>query len=131
MRTGYSLPPDMATFFRECDGASLFGGRFEIPDPDGIVRVRVAIAGEDSDEICPASWFVICDVRDGNYVAIDFESRKGDTVEIIDCFHETIGAEGESAVIARSFTEFLSRLLSAGGGEYWLAETFEAYGYRP
>jgi hypothetical protein len=61
-------------------------------------------------------------VQDGNYVAIDLPAKPNGEVWLIDCFHETIGLEGYSTVIALSFSEFLERALASRGEQYWLAE---------
>jgi hypothetical protein len=59
-------------------------------------------------------------VQDGNYVAIDLPAKPNGEVWLIDCFHETIGLEDYSTVIALSFSEFLERALASKGEQYWL-----------
>ena len=118
------LPSDLARFYREVgDGAVL-----EFED----CEFRLAGIGDfRTPEFLPdglgVSWIEICDVGDGNCVAIDMETVDDAQCNVIDVFHETAGQPGESNVIARSFSEFLDRLLSARGS-YWLDPEFSGYG---
>lgn len=59
----------------------------------------------------PPSWMTVGDINDGNYVALDLASGAGVERNYILCDHEVFGRPGESPVIARTFTEFLDRLL--------------------
>jgi len=69
-------------------------------------------------------WLVLVDVGDGNCLAIDTApAHRG---EVIDGFHETIGAPGENTVIALSFSEALRDLLRAPVA-YWLEEERQEY----
>ncbi|MEZ5977716.1 MAG: SMI1/KNR4 family protein [Planctomycetota bacterium] len=74
------------------------------------------------------NWLDFYDVADGNCVGLDMDSVRGDSCTVIDVFHETAGEPGYSMVIALSFTEFLERMLAAGGRNYWLEESFNGYG---
>ena len=87
------------------------------------------MCGEDTDDICPPSWYTLADVQDSNYVAIDLNSPDGQTYPVIDCFHETLGWLGDyHKIVALSFTEFLQRALDGDRMLYWLAADFKGYG---
>lgn len=117
---GIVLPDDMRSFYACCDGAELF--RAEPDDPpfrlmrlSELTRARVAIYGEDGEEYGPSSDFVFCDVLDGNFAAIQLESKSANFGRIIDCFHETYPDPDYLTVIASSFSEFLKKALHSSG----------------
>jgi cell wall assembly regulator SMI1 len=125
-RIGCALPDDMRRFYSLLGGACLFdksGAPYEIVEPQLIHPVAVDVLGDAASEVpVPPSWFSICYVQDGNYVAIDLPAKSNGEVWLIDCFHETIGLENYSTVIALSFSEFLERALASRGEHYWLGE---------
>jgi hypothetical protein len=129
-RLGFHLPEDLVRFYTQCNGAYLF----EKPDSPYFIlpierlrRTRVDIYGEDEDRWGPATWYSVCDVQDGNIVAIDTRTVRGETCWFIDCFHETFLERGYCKIIALSFTEFLSRALKSQSPHFWLAD-FKGYG---
>jgi cell wall assembly regulator SMI1 len=118
-----TLPADMKAFYSHCDGASLF----EKDDPtykllplSQIARARILVNGEDTDACGPESWYGFCDVRDGNYVAIDLDTASSTFSCVFDCFHETFPDPAYTNMIARSFSEFLENALNSRGQLYWL-----------
>jgi cell wall assembly regulator SMI1 len=125
-RIGCALPDDMRRFYSVLGGALLFrksDAPYEIVEPKLIRPVAFDVLGDAASEIpVPPSWFSICDVQDGNYVAIDLPAKPNGEVWLIDCFHETIGLEDYSTVIALSFSELLERALASRGEHYWLDE---------
>lgn len=136
-KTKLTLPPDFCRFLCEVGPCTLHtspefrdGGQVHFLDLDHIVPVGPLIL-DDHAEI-PAAWFAIADMNDGNYLVMDLSDAKGERVDILDAFHETIPYE--ATIIARSFTEFLERMMqdsaySIGGGggkEFW--SKFECYG---
>jgi hypothetical protein len=115
------LDPDLATFYRACNGAKLFdsvNAPFEILPLDEVVRARVAIYGRDENEFGPATILAICDVEDGNYVGIDISKSQHGYFTILDLFHETFPKEAEW--IADSFGEFLHGALHNDGRHFWI-----------
>lgn len=118
--SGIRLPRDVRAFYRAMDGASLF----ERSDPPyrllpiaQVKRVSKLVTGAGDDPVCPPSWYAVCDVGDGNYVALDLASTKGGRTTVLDVFHET---PASAQAIATSFTEFLTKALATGGERYWL-----------
>jgi cell wall assembly regulator SMI1 len=126
----YKLPDDLKEFYRYCNGAALFEDAnwpFTFVPLEEFHRVTIDILGEEDDEWAPytKSWYSVCDVWDGNYIAADLSSVNGSHCWLIDCFHETY-SDGD--VIALSFTEFLEQALNSEGGHYWLNANFRSYG---
>ena len=68
----------------------------------------------------PLSWFAFCDDGDGNYIAADLATASGDKCKMFDCFHESFPDLEYCRPISDSFTDFLDRLLRAGGFAFWL-----------
>jgi cell wall assembly regulator SMI1 len=131
---GHRLPDDLKAFYRRYKTVRLFDGEYGatyrfVPVSE-IHPTRIDIYGEDTDEWWrPRTWLTICDVLDGNYIAIDIASKHKRDYNYINCFHETFGRPGESKIIARSFTELLERALRGGGNSvYYLQEGFIGYG---
>ena len=126
-RIGCALPEDVRRFYSVLGGANLFkkhDARYQIVEPKLVRPVALdVLCDDDASELpVPPSWFSICYVRDGNYVAIDLPAKPNGEVWLIDCFHETIGLEDYSTVIALSFSEFLQRALESKDELYWLDE---------
>jgi hypothetical protein len=72
-----------------------------------------------------AKWFRIVDVQNDDYLSIALDSV--DAGEVLDTFHETLNMLGYNQIIARSFSELISKLLESRDA-YWLkGET--GYGY--
>jgi len=70
-------------------------------------------------------WLGLVNVQDGNYLALSLEP--GHAGEVIDCFHETVGAPGYSSIIALSFTELMEQLVRSREA-FWLQEGHRGYG---
>ena len=122
-KLGWPLGAELRSFYLRCNGACLFGRfpdyRFRILPLAEIKRARVAVFGDDSDEWGPASWYVVCEVGDADYVAIDTSTLNGQ-YPVYDCWHEAFPNPKECRKIARSFTEFLEQALRSGGNLFWL-----------
>lgn len=123
-RVGWKLDPDLRAFYLHCNGAELVKRRPDCPyrilPLSDIVRARVAIRGEDTDEWGPASMYAICYVQDGNYVVIDVSRQENGRYPIIDGDHETWPDPEHCRQFASSFSEFLEGALNARGPGYWL-----------
>jgi cell wall assembly regulator SMI1 len=132
-RLGDPFPNDLKAFHRRYDVVRLFaGGDGDAPYrfvPVGEIRpTRIDVYGEDNDEWGPGTWLTVCDVQDGNYIAVDIASKDGAYCNYIDCFHETFAMPGQSKIMAWSFTELLDRALHGGAGHFWLQEGFAGHG---
>lgn len=81
-----------------------------------IYPTRIDIDGKKTDESGRHDRLTICDVLDGNYIAIDLASKSGDEFNFIDCFHETFLQPGE----CRIYCEVFCRVVGARNG-WWRA----------
>jgi cell wall assembly regulator SMI1 len=134
---GYKLPADLKAFYRRYRYVGLFKQEwseyrwytYRFVAVSEIHSTRIDIFGEDLDEYGPATWLTICDVQDGNYIAIDITSEKDGRFNYIDCFHETFAEPGHSKVVAQSFIELLERALHGGDEQFFfLQQGFSGYG---
>ncbi len=132
MRHGFELPRDLCEFYKRYRSVRLFVGEYgtiyRFVPIDQIHPTRLDIYGKDTADWGPDSWFTVCDVQDGNYIAIDVGSRYGDRCNYIDCFHETFAEPGESRIISLSFTELLTCALDSHGKLFFLQDGFTDYG---
>jgi len=130
---GYQLPSDLKAFYRRYKSVKLFvyeyGATYFFVPVSEMHPTRIDIYGEDTDEWGPSTWLSVCDVQDGNYIAIDIASKDKGGYNYIDCFHETFARPGESQIIAKTFTELLERALHGGGDNvYYCQDGFIGYG---
>lgn len=121
---GYSLPNDLRAFYLATNGAQLFVGEYgwahRVLPIEEVCLARKLIWPDDFDAPSPAGWFAICDEQDGNYVAADLAQVEGTRCPMIDCYHETFAEPEYYRVVAESFTEFMGKMLAAGGLSYYL-----------
>jgi hypothetical protein len=124
-KLGRALPRDLREFHRRFAWAALHDEQFRILPLSQMKPAGVAVAGAAGKKLCPASWWSIAENDNSEVVAIDLETGR-----IIDCFHETFGPGGDAGIIARSFQEFLKRMLPSKkeNGHYWLKRSFKRYG---
>jgi hypothetical protein len=121
---GWSLDPDLRSFYLHCNGAALFQQpnspcRFRALSQ--IRRARVDMRGSDTDEWGPASWYVIADLPDSDRIIIDVSAPLNGCYPIIDGFHEAMLGPGECKRIADSFSQFLKQMLLHQGRAFWLS----------
>jgi hypothetical protein len=124
-RVGWQLDADLRAFYLHCNGADLFerpNSPYRILNLAGIIRARVAIRGKDDDSRGPASWYVICDVQDGNYAVVDTGARLDGRYPLIDGYREMFPDPAYCGRIANSFSEFLDKALRSDGKHYWLKD---------
>jgi hypothetical protein len=122
-RVGWRLDPDLRAFYLHCNGASLLRRQdppYTIYPLSGIVRARVAIHGEDDDKWGPAPAYVLCDVRDRNYVLLDVSHQLDGRYPLLDGDHETWPSAEYSNRIASSFSEFLDQIFRTRRSLYWI-----------
>jgi hypothetical protein len=133
------FPPDLAEFYRRCDGVDLFVDQsfgFRLVEAGGLQPANRAVFGEDfylanRDELnadLTSSWYVIAvGVGPEERISIDLgNERRG---YCYDSFDETHGTP-DCAIVARSFTELLRRLIDAQGVVlYWKQPGAPDYGF--
>ena len=128
----YLLPSDLKEFYRKYKTVTLFTDNqsylYRFVPISEMHPTRIDIFGVDSDEFAPSTWITICDVMEGNFIAVDIAPRDGDEFNYIDCFHETCGIPGENKIIAKSFTELLQSALHSGDNLFYLKSNFTGYG---
>jgi cell wall assembly regulator SMI1 len=131
----YQLPDDLKAFYRRYGSVKLFDTRYGasyrfVPVSEmHPTRIDIYGIGADADEWGPSTWLTVCDVLDGNYIAIDVASGDEGEYNYIDCFHETFATPGESKIVAKSFVELLDCALRGGGDTvYYTKKTFVGYG---
>jgi len=125
-RVGWKLDPDLRAFYLHCNGAELIERPPDTPyrvlPLSKIVRARVAIYGEDDDKWGPASVYALCDVQDGNYVLVDVARQENGRYPLFDGDHEAWPDPAYCKQVARSFSEFLEKVLRTRRRLYWLGE---------
>ena len=131
---GKELPEDLKSFYRHYKSVKLFGQEgfsviYRFVPISEIHPTRYDIFDDKSADLSRLdSWLTICDVQDGNYIAIDVNSNNGQEYNFIDCFHESFGEPGGCTVIAKSFTELLARALHSGSDTIFWGNEFLGYG---
>jgi hypothetical protein len=125
-RVGWRLDPDLRAFYLHCNGAELLKQRpgcpYRVLPLSEIVRARVAMRSEDDDRWGPASMYALCYVLDGNYVVVDVSTQENGRYPLIDGDHEAWPEPSYGVRIARSFSEFLEKVLRTRRPSYWLGE---------
>ncbi|GCE23165.1 SMI1/KNR4 family protein [Dictyobacter kobayashii] len=124
------LPEDLKQFYTICGGVSLFDAQdysLLIVPPTRCVLANPVIVGSIFEDDITATWYIIGDDGNGDYLTIDFSKER--LGMCYDSFHEIHGLRGNCPVIARSFTDLLSRLYDNGGQYwYWLQSDFVSLG---
>ena len=137
-RCGYELPEDLKEFYRRYKTVKLFPNsgdwKYRLVPVNEIHMTGLDIFGEnyEKDNLLSKdntySWYTICDVMDGNYIAVNLLSESNGQWDYIDCFHETYGIPGECEVIAKSFAELLKQFMHSGESLFYLGKGFQGYG---
>jgi hypothetical protein len=131
-KSGYSFPNDMKKFYHRYESVSLYDKKdplYKFVPVNDLHPTIIDIYGKDSLDLGPDHWWSICNVQDGNYISIDLKSLGDNSCNYIDAFHETFAEPGYSKIVAKSFTELLSRALASGNDQlFFLKEGFVGYG---
>jgi hypothetical protein len=134
---GHVLPEDLREFYQLCGGVSLYR---TLPKRIGILPAeRVVLANPflwpsitpeqaatSADDIS-WSWYVIAHDYGGNYLTIDLSRER--LGRCYDSFFDRHAMPGYCPIIARSFTELLTRLLdNQQSSPYWELPDFVSLG---
>lgn len=130
LEPGHRLPDDLREFHRRCGGADLFVDAdftAHISAPTELVLANPVIVGQRVTDDISDSWYIVGRGGGSEFLSIDLHpDRRG---VCYDSFFEVHGVPGSCAIVARSFTDLLERLLDAQGGHwYWLEPDFEGLG---
>jgi hypothetical protein len=125
--SGHVLPSDLAEFYDRCGGATLFVSApysATILPPERLVLANPVIVGRQFEEDISASWYLIMEDANGNYVSIDLHPKR--LGRCYESFFDTHGVAGSCPTVARTFESLLAQLL-AGKGErwFWMQPGFE------
>ena len=126
----HRLPDDLKRFYELCGAVMLFEQNdyhVLIVPPDRVVPANPLIVGQEYEDDITASWYIIGDDGNGDYLTIDLgPERLG---RCYDSFRETHGLVGNCPIIARSFSELLTSLHETRGDHwYWLRPEFVPIG---
>ncbi len=132
-----NIPDDLKEFYELTDGIKLFenehygititGREDFIPTNKYLYPEDDVIWEELEGEVCN-EWYLIAKVdKMSQYISIDLtEERLG---QCYDSFYEIHSLEGSSTIVAKNFTDLLTRLYQNNGQHwYWLQDCFEKLG---
>lgn len=122
-RYNVELPDKMVDLYLRMNGARLFDKidpSYELMPISAISPVSSIILGTEYVSDYSKYWFAFCDVRDGNYVAVDLNELPPKYGQVIDCFHESFPDPDYCGVIAASVCQFIESVLLSNGKLYWL-----------
>lgn len=127
---------DMIEFYNLCNGISFFIDKYE---PIHILPINdiypanneffteeiVALERKYNqyDEWICNNWFLIASLENSNYIVIDFSSNKKGKCYL--ALWDSYAVEGESPILAYSFTELLENILQYNQDEwFWKQSSF-------
>jgi antitoxin YokJ len=128
----HTLPDDLRRFYELCGGVELFSESpfpITVVPPKGLVLANPVILTGVSDEDLAAtkadrswSWYIVGQGENSQYITIDLNP-----VRLGQCYDSLWDRHpGNSPLIARSFTELLTRLIECQGEYYyWTEPDFE------
>jgi hypothetical protein len=127
----YRLPDDLRRFYTLCGGLSLFEKAdyaLVIVPPARFVLANPVIVGElAGDNDISSSWYIVAEGGNGDYLTIDLSRER--LGRCYDSFFDRHAVAGSCPIIARSFTELVTRLYENRGGYwYWLRPDFISLG---
>jgi hypothetical protein len=130
LEPGHVLPSDLSEFYGLCGGATLFG---EAPysaavlPPERCVPANPVIVGDSSEDDISASWYLLVDDGNRNYLSIDLHPQR--LGRCYESFFDTHGVAGSCPVVAMSFESLLGQLLNNNGRHwFWMQPEFEPLG---
>lgn len=133
-----SFPADLAAFYQRTDGAELFpsdtGPAFRIlplAEATEIGRHQSLVGRFFKRRNREQSPFKrLCELRDGSFIALGFGRMdySGRKVILSHCRRGRSEVSVYDRVVAKSFSELLTRLLDSNGHPYWLDPNFKSLG---
>ena len=82
----------------------------------------------DHSDRATETWYSLCDIQDGNYIAADLASINGNHCWMLECDHKDLDP---AKIIALSFTEFLGKALASVGSNFWQMDDYPGYSHTP
>lgn len=130
VKAEHVLPDDLLEFYRLCGGVRLFDSSdypYRICSPDELVPANPVLIGEEWEGEISSSWYIVAWDGNGDALTIDLHPQR--LGRCYDSFWDRHVIIGDSAIIALSFQELLTRLLE-GRGEHpwWLHSDWVSYG---
>ncbi len=124
------LPDDLMEFYTSCGGLGLFlesDYPIYIVASEEFVPANPIIVGELCPEDRSSQWYLVADDKNGQYITMDLSAER--LGQCYDSFWDRHGLAGSCPIIARTFTELLSKLVDNGGAYwYWLQDEFQPLG---
>ncbi|MBG9452538.1 hypothetical protein ABE61_00115 [Lysinibacillus sphaericus] len=136
-RSELALPEDLNYFFSNYDSLYIFVDKpygLKIVSSNEFIPTSKRLYPEDDviwEELegdVSNEWYLIAESEQINqYISIDMS--KSHFGYCYDSFLDTHATQGDSQIIAKSFTELLERLYASKGENwFWLTENFKSYG---
>lgn len=127
---GVQLPSDLKAFLALCQGVELFRDSLypiRILGLNELGRANQVMLEAELPEHPTHAWFLIADLAQSDYLTIDLApGRNGLCYQ---AFHDCYGMEGQSPIVAGSFTDLLLRAVQNRGDYFWwLQDSFEPLG---
>ncbi len=126
----FVLPDDLRDFYELCGGLTLYKDSpytAIFVSPKLLVPANPLIVGEAVETDISASWHILVDDTNGDYLTIDLSPER--LGRCYDSFYDRHGVPGSCPIIARSFSELLERLIENRGDHwYWLRPDFKSIG---
>jgi len=127
IRSSLCLPDDVQEFYSLCGGvflaehtpyamALVAPSSFTLANPVVLGNIIVQAQKLQGEDDISWSWYIMATCGNGEYLVIDLNKER--LGRCYDGFHETYGLVGQTPIIARSFTELLTRLYE-NRGQYW------------
>lgn len=152
----HEMPGDLVALYQACDGVNLFATEdvpaYRIRALGALASVRPRYPADfrpriyvDQQRNPIFAWARFADLRDGTFLAFDFDShpaeptdvsekqswetlREREVWHVIHCREDEADPRQAYRVVAWSFGEFLRRALASGGRHYWDEPGFEPRG---
>lgn len=127
----HEMPEDIKKFYSLCGGIECYiddgGFPLEILEPTKVMLSNLVLLGQEYEEDISSSWYTIVNAEDGNYISIDFGSKRSGWC--YESFEYSHAVKDNCPIIAKSFTELLLNIFRYTGDYFfWREEGAEDYG---